>query len=68
MPTVCVERANAYVDSKAALEGKDSEIHREVAGNVAKWLVLEDHLTREEKNFLFLALVDPIVQLKLLYP
>lgn len=61
------ERANAYIDSKAALAGKDSEIHREVAANIAKWIVLEDHLTPEEKNFLFLWLVDPIVQLKLLY-
>ncbi|HEY6803523.1 MAG TPA: hypothetical protein VI306_08095 [Pyrinomonadaceae bacterium] len=62
-----VERANAYIDSQAALEGKDSEIHREVAASVAKWIVLEDHLTREERNFLFLALVDSIVELKVLY-
>ncbi len=62
-----VERANAYLDSIAALKEKDSEIHREVVANVAALLVLEDRLTLEENNFLSLALVDPIVPLKLLY-
>lgn len=61
------ERSQAVRAAFEAVINKGSELQRKLVAYVASMLVIEDHLTREERTFLSLFLVDTLVPLKTLY-
>lgn len=61
------ERDRAYRAAAEAVKDKGTELQQTLVAGVAALLVIEDRLSREEKNLLSLYLVDTIVPLKLLY-
>lgn len=61
------ERANAIRDALEAAADKGTEDQRKLAAGLAAILVLEDRLSREEKTFLSLYIIDPTIPLRLLY-
>lgn len=61
------ERQNALHDANEAVKGKGSELQVGLAALFAMLLVMDDFLNRDEKSFLSLYLVNPLVPLHVLY-
>jgi len=61
------ERQNALNDAEEAVSNKGTEKQTRSAALVAPLLVMDDFLNIEEKNFLALSLVNPLVPLRVLY-
>lgn len=61
------DRENALNDAGEAVKDKGTKTQTSFAGLVAPLLVMDDFLNREEKNFLALSLVNPLVPLRVLY-